>query len=300
MADDVTLPGTGAVIAADEVGGKKHQRVKLSVGADGSAADMDATNPVYVAAATDGGLASQTTLAAILAKIIAAPATEAKQDTIITALSTLAGYVDGIESALSTLNGKDFATQTTLAVIAGYLDGVETLIAATNSALAAATPAGENFLGSVGGKTVVFDVTFSMDTSAYSSGDVIADSQVMTNALRVNDGTGVLQSLTLIDKDDQGVAFDVYVLDANVAIGTENSAPNISDTNAASILGIIPVATTDWKDLGGAKVAHLSGLSIPIKSVSGNRNLYVGIVNGSGTPTFTASGIVGRFGILQD
>ena len=49
-------------------------------------------------------------LADILAKIIAAPSTEAKQDTII-------GHVDGLEAALDTLNAKDFATQTTLAAI---------------------------------------------------------------------------------------------------------------------------------------------------------------------------------------
>ena len=54
--------------------------------------------------------ATQTTLAAILAKIIDAPATEAKQDAII-------GHVDGIEGALTTLNDKDFATQTTLATL---------------------------------------------------------------------------------------------------------------------------------------------------------------------------------------
>jgi hypothetical protein len=52
----------------------------------------------------------ESALAAILAKIIAAPATEAKQDTII-------GHVDGIEGALTTLNDKDFATQTTLATL---------------------------------------------------------------------------------------------------------------------------------------------------------------------------------------
>lgn len=54
--------------------------------------------------------ATQTTLAAILAKIIAAPATEAKQDAII-------GHVDGIEGAITNLNDKDFATQTTLATL---------------------------------------------------------------------------------------------------------------------------------------------------------------------------------------
>lgn len=40
MADDITVtPGAGATIAADDVGGKLHQRVKLALGADGTAVD---------------------------------------------------------------------------------------------------------------------------------------------------------------------------------------------------------------------------------------------------------------------
>ena len=54
--------------------------------------------------------ATQTTLAAILAKIIAAPATEAKQDTIIT-------HIDGLETLITATNAKDFATQATLAAV---------------------------------------------------------------------------------------------------------------------------------------------------------------------------------------
>lgn len=42
-------------------------------------------------------------------------ATEAKQDVTNTKLDTIAGYVDGIEGALTTLNAKDFATEATLA-----------------------------------------------------------------------------------------------------------------------------------------------------------------------------------------
>ena len=54
--------------------------------------------------------ATQTTLAALLAKVIAAPSTEAKQDAMIVLLTSIAGYVDGLE-------GKDYATQTTLAAL---------------------------------------------------------------------------------------------------------------------------------------------------------------------------------------
>lgn len=53
MADNVIIPtqGTGdttPTIAADDVGGVKHQRVKVSVGADGSATDMTSINRLPV------------------------------------------------------------------------------------------------------------------------------------------------------------------------------------------------------------------------------------------------------------
>jgi hypothetical protein len=49
MADNVAYtPGTGATIAADDVSGVLHQRVKLSIGADGSAADASASNPLPI------------------------------------------------------------------------------------------------------------------------------------------------------------------------------------------------------------------------------------------------------------
>lgn len=42
MADNLSItPGSGKVVAADDVGGIFHQRVKISVGGDGSAADLD-------------------------------------------------------------------------------------------------------------------------------------------------------------------------------------------------------------------------------------------------------------------
>lgn len=49
MADNVGYtPGSGATVAADEIGGVLHQRVKISVGADGSAVDASASNPLPV------------------------------------------------------------------------------------------------------------------------------------------------------------------------------------------------------------------------------------------------------------
>lgn len=51
MADNTTLnPGTGGdVIASDDIGGVKFQRVKPAWGADGSAVDVSEANPLPVA-----------------------------------------------------------------------------------------------------------------------------------------------------------------------------------------------------------------------------------------------------------
>ena len=91
--------------------------------------------------------ATQTTLAQILAKMIAAPATEAKQDSLATLVGAIEEKLDGVRVLLNTLAGKDFATQTTLAqilakmianpataakqdMIAGHVDDVKTLLTA--------------------------------------------------------------------------------------------------------------------------------------------------------------------------
>ena len=77
--------------------------------------------------------ASQTTLAAILAKIIAAPSTEAKQDTIKAVLDTL-----GTEATLSALNtafgNEDFSSEVTLASVLTKLTELDNKIDAISNA----------------------------------------------------------------------------------------------------------------------------------------------------------------------
>jgi hypothetical protein len=49
MADNVGYtPGVGATVAADDIAGVLHQRVKIGVGADGTAVDVSSANPLPV------------------------------------------------------------------------------------------------------------------------------------------------------------------------------------------------------------------------------------------------------------
>jgi hypothetical protein len=47
MADNIGYtPGTGATVAADEIGGVLYQRMKIGIGADGTATDLSTANPM--------------------------------------------------------------------------------------------------------------------------------------------------------------------------------------------------------------------------------------------------------------
>lgn len=177
-------------------------------------------------------------------------------------------------------------------------------VSITNASLtvaAHALTAGTAYIGSVGGTTVVKTLAMTTDTNVYASGDLIADTQQLDAAFRLSNGTGVLNSITIIDQDAQGVALYIMLHNTTTSMGTENSAPNISDANlAAGLQGVITVATTDYVTVSGAKVACLKNLGIPIKAVSGTDDLYVSVLNSTGTPTFTATGLNLALGILQD
>ena len=53
MADNIGYtPGAGATIAADDIGGVLHQRVKVGIGGDGVATDISTSNPMPITAPT--------------------------------------------------------------------------------------------------------------------------------------------------------------------------------------------------------------------------------------------------------
>lgn len=99
MADNVNIPAQGTgdttpVIAADDVGGVKHQRVKVEFGADGVATDVSAAAPLPVVQTGTPGLP-------------AGASTETSVAASATALGAVgdAAYVSGSGSVIALLKG---------------------------------------------------------------------------------------------------------------------------------------------------------------------------------------------------
>jgi hypothetical protein len=137
----------------------------------------------------------------------------------------------------------------------------------------------------------ILDVTPVCDTSAYASGDTLFDRITCGTVARRNGDTVVLESVIILDVDDQAAAeMDLYFLDSDVTLGTANAAPSISDANAAKIVGHLNIPSSAFKDLGGCKIACMRGVDLSMKTDAASQILYVAGVT-QGTPTQTAGGI---------
>lgn len=163
------------------------------------------------------------------------------------------------------------------------------------------TTTAERESGRISGKGAgnVVTLTLSLDTSAYGDGDVLAATQEVANAVSPPGGRAILQSVHVIDLDDQGVGFDLIFLSADSALGTENSAPDIDDMEVLDTIGMVRVGAGDYIDLGGNRIATLSGLGLPLKAAEGQTSLWVAAI-ARGTPTYTANGLRLKLGFLWD
>lgn len=140
-------------------------------------------------------------------------------------------------------------------------------------------------------------VTPVLTTVAHTAGDVLFDTTAVPDAVKANGGLALLQSVTLIDKDDQGAALDLFVVDTNVALGTANVAPTITDANAEQLRHVGSIAAADWQDVGGARIATLRGIGLQVEAAADSRAIYVAAIT-RGTPTHAVAGLVVKLDLL--
>lgn len=146
----------------------------------------------------------------------------------------------------------------------------------------------------------VFDLTLSLDTGgAYADADVLADTQEIANVFRLPGGTIWLQNIRIVDEDDQGAALDLIFLDAASSLGTENSAVSISDALSRTELWRVSVASGDYYDQGGSRIACIGSIATLLKAASGSTSLFVAAVS-RGTGTYTAAGIRLKIGVQKN
>ena len=147
----------------------------------------------------------------------------------------------------------------------------------------------------------LIDVTLTTDAEAHADNDVIAQSIEIPNAVAVKGGSAIIQSVMLLDEDDEAPSVDLIFQTDNTALASdEGEAINISDTNARDILGFVNVS--NYTDLIGCQVAVKTNIGLVVKAASTTKSIWVHAVNRSGgtyTPAATTD-LKMRIGIVKD
>lgn len=142
MADNVVVPGTGATLAFDEIGGVLYARTKVSVGADGAAADLAfgrgaaaASLPVVLSnedsanlAALVAGLSATQPVSLASAISVAAPDNIATAQVSVAATATL---IAAARAGRRSITVEQLGTTAVYLGAAGVTTGIGVLLAAT-------------------------------------------------------------------------------------------------------------------------------------------------------------------------
>ena len=165
--------------------------------------------------------------------------------------------------------------------------------------------ASENHVGEVGGSSTQVVASPTIATSAYNGSPTapvcVGGVMTFTNAMRKSGGTGILQSIDLIDSDVIKAPLILVIFNQNPANGTytDKSAP-VFGTDANNIIRALPINTSDYQQLNASfSIADLSPGSRMLSAV-GSANLY-GILLTIGTPTFVHNNALSvKLGIMRD
>ena len=147
----------------------------------------------------------------------------------------------------------------------------------------------------------LIDVTLTTDAEAHADNDVIAQSIEIPNAVSVLGGSAIIQSVMLLDEDDEAPIVDLIFQTDNTALASdEGEVINISEANARDILGFVNISS--WSDLVACQIAVKSNIGLVVKAASTTKSIWVHAVNRSGgtyTPAATTD-LKMRIGIIKD
>jgi hypothetical protein len=144
----------------------------------------------------------------------------------------------------------------------------------------------------------VITIDCTVDTNALAEGDVAFDTQEVANFSTGADITSILQSIVVQDTSDQGIGIDLIFFNAATSLGTENSAPDIDDTEVLTVIGRVQVGAGSFYDLGANRVACVYGVGLPMKAGTGGSIWMAGIARGA--PTYAGGHLFIKLGILRN
>lgn len=148
----------------------------------------------------------------------------------------------------------------------------------------------------VGDRVQEIDMTVPNDT--YDVGDVLADFQEIPNAFKYEGGAAILQTVQVLDNDDQAQPLYVVLARSAISLGTEGAGASISDADGQEIICVAEVGTDDYVDFGGFQLANpIVGPKL-VNGADDSKSLWVGLLS-NGTGTYSSGSMHIKIGLVQ-
>lgn len=247
MAENVSItPGTGDTVAADEIAGAKHQRVKITLGADGTNdGDVSSANPIPITGdvtrvrnVVDGTISTVTFIAAVQRVQNVVDGTL----TTVTGVDRVRNIVDGTISTVTSLGTATRVdrvmnlvdgTISTVAAVTGITNSIAVHVLSTNGTMAVFSQASGTV--AVSAKDGTFAVYFSP-----AKPSVLADTNATGRIFTVSGTTSTAGNNTLVSPS-ASYNFKVFAYSIQTT-GIVSSAPRFTTGASAG-------ATELWRPL---------------------------------------------------
>ena len=141
-------------------------------------------------------------------------------------------------------------------------------------------------------------VTPTCDTGGINQHDVLFDYVEIPNAVAINGGSSIIQSIQLLDEDHQGGVIDLVFQSDNTSLGSVDNAVSIADADARDIQG--SVSMTSYFDGIAWQMSTKNNIGLVVKAAADSTSLYIAGVIRTASLTYTASGIQLKIGIVKD
>jgi hypothetical protein len=158
------------------------------------------------------------------------------------------------------------------------------------TAVQGATPAGENHIGGVHGWAFDVAVTPTVTNGAYSPGDIVGALLTFASVARVNDEAVLITGAQVVSKAavTPSLTLILFNADPSSTTKTDNAAYSLNSADAFRVVAAIPL-NGGWTDHGTPNSTRVDNLGIVAKPVSGGRDLYGLLIDGTGA-TLTSTG----------
>ena len=139
-----------------------------------------------------------------------------------------------------------------------------------------------------------------------ADGDLLFDALEIPNAVAVNGGTSILQSVSVFHKADENVIFDLVFFQVTQDLGAAGAAltwgGSSETTNADNAVLLGHVSISDWCDLVDVQIATKTNIGLVLQAASGTKSIFcAGICRGAATGDHDAiTNVDIRLGFVKD